>query len=416
MTVTVQHRRRTRTVTALLAATLLASAAPALAAPTGRDGTAGTGGTGRASGTSGHGTPDRDDLRRALRAVVADGIPGAVAEVRDEHGVWRGAAGVEDLRSGRLPSPDDRFRAGSVTKSLVATVVLQLVAEGRVGLDDPVDRRLPGVIPAGRHGKQITVRQLLHHTSGLPNYTDALVKSIGGDLGKLRARHWTPRELIALALTQPSPFEPGEKGQWGYSNTNYVVLGLLIERLTGHSLGHEIDRRVVRPLHLRNTSVPSDARLSGRHLHGYERFPRPTAPYTDITEYDPDVFRGPGNVVSNAHDLNTFYRALGEGRLLPARLNKEMRELTPDGGDRVGRSYGLGLEGTTNICADGTLMLGHTGSVPGYATFSFGTADGRRQVTLALGSDPDITKNDKAGADALRFLGAALCGKNGKGL
>ncbi|MFI0740733.1 serine hydrolase domain-containing protein [Streptomyces sp. NPDC021100] len=394
-----QHRRRTGTVTALLATALLASTAPALAAP---------------AGTGGHGAADRADLREALRAVVADGIPGAVAEVRDEHGVWRGTAGVEDLRTGRPPSADDRFRAGSVTKSLVATVVLQLVAEKRVGLDDPVDRSLPGVIPAGRHGKQITVRQLLHHTSGLPNYTDALVKSIGGDLGQLRTRHWTPRELIALALTETSPFEPGEKGKWEYSNTNYVVLGLLVERLTGHSLGHEIDRRVVRPLHLKNTGVPSDARLAGRHLHGYERFPRPTAPYTDITEYDPDVFRGPGNVVSDAHDLNTFYRALGAGRLLPARLNKEMRTLTPDGGDRKGRFYGLGLEGNTTVCADGTLMLGHTGSVPGYATFSFGTADGRRQVTLVLNSDPDITKNDKAGADAFRFLGAALCGKNGK--
>ncbi|MGK5641978.1 serine hydrolase domain-containing protein [Streptomyces sp. URMC 126] len=396
---TPQHRRRTTVLTALLSASLLAPAAPALAAP---------------AGAVGSGPADRAGLRRALRAVVADGIPGVVAEVRDEHGVWRDAAGVEDLKTGRRPSADDRFRAGSVTKSMVATVVLQLAAEKRVGLDDRVDRHLPGVIPADHHGGQITVRQLLHHTSGLPNYTDVLVRNIQGDFDKLRTGHRTPRDLIALALTEKSRFTPGEKGKWEYSNTNYVVLGLLVERLTGHTLGQEIDRRLVRPLRLKNTSVPSGPRLTSRHLHGYERYPRPTAPYADITEYDANVFWGAGNVVSDTHDLNTFFRALADGRLLPAALDKEMRRLTPDGPDRPGRSYGLGLEGNTTLCRNGTLALGHTGSVPGYSTFSFGTADGRRQVTLALGSNPDITRNTKAGTDAFRFLSAALCGDHGK--
>jgi len=390
---------RATAVTALVAATVLASTAvPALAAPA-------------------HHTIDRTALQQALEKVTADGIPGVVAEVRDGNQAWGGAAGLEDLSGTRRPSADDRFRIGSVTKSYVATVVLQLVAEKKIGLDDRIDHYLPGLIPSsedenGRqihYGDRITVRQLLHHTSGLANYTDYLLASSRGDFNVLRTDHYTPGQLVEMAVGMNADTEPGSK--WAYSNTNYVVLGMLVERTTGHTLSQEIDRRIVRPLHLENTSMPSTSRIPGRHLHGYERFPRPDAPMTDITEYDPNVFWGPGNMVSNAHDVNTFYRALFQGRLLPAELNQEMRRLTPDGEDRQGRFYGLGLEGATTYCEDGTMMLGHTGSVPGYQTFTFSTPDGKRQATLALSSDTDITRNDRAADDAVKFMGAALCNK-----
>ncbi|MEV5506296.1 serine hydrolase domain-containing protein [Streptomyces orinoci] len=388
--------RTTTAVTTLLAATVLAAtAAPAVAAQ------------------AHHRSVDRTALQRALDRLAADGVPGAVAEVRDEHGVWSGSAGREDLRSRQRPSADDRFRAGSVTKSLVATVVLQLVAEKKIGLDDRIDRYLPGLIPADHYGRQITVRQLLHHTSGLPDFLDVLRNRLmgewHGDFTKLRTEHYTHRQLVSMALTLPSEFKPGEKGKWEYSNTNYVVLGLLVERVTGHSLGQQVDQRVIRPLHLKNTSMPATSRIDGRHLHGYQRFPRPTDPFADITEYDPNVFWGPGNVVSNAHDLNTFYRALMGGKLLPAKLNKEMRNVTPDGADRPGRYYGLGLEGTTEYTR--ARAYGHTGSVPGYLTYSFVTGDGKRQVTLALGSNLDLSPNPKAADDARAFLKTALNGK-----
>ncbi|MDR3079667.1 MAG: beta-lactamase family protein [Streptomyces sp.] len=397
------HRTAAVTVTTLLAATLLAStAAPALAAP-----------------AAAHPRPRSVDgaaLQRALEQVTADGIPGAVAEVRDGNRAWSGAAGVEELGGTRRPSPDARFRIGSVTKTFVATVVLQLVAEKKIGLDDRIDRHLPGLIPTsedenGRpihYGDRITVRQLLHHTSGLANYTDSLFVSSGGDFDVLRTHHYTPPQLIGMALDMKADTEPG--GAWAYSNTNYVVLGLLVERATGSTLGQEIDRRIVRPLRLENTSMPTTSRIAGRHLHGYERFPRPSDPLTDITEYDPDVFWGPGNMISTAHDLNVFSRALLDGRLLPAALGAEMRRLTPDDEVPQGRFYGLGLEGRTVFCADGSMMLGHTGSVPGYQTFTFSTPDGTRQATLALSSDTDITRNEKAAGDAVTFMGAALCG------
>ncbi|GGP65922.1 serine hydrolase domain-containing protein [Streptomyces abikoensis] len=382
-------RRRTVAVSALLAAAALAPAAvPAVAA------------TPAARGA------DRAGLQRALDGVVAEGVPGAIAEVRDEGGVWRGSSGVADLAAGRRAQAGDRFRAGSVTKSFVATVVLQLVAEGEVGLDDPIGRHLPGLVPDGSNGAPVTVRQLLDHTSGLPNYTDVLLRK-PDPIRAAQHSHHTPRELVDMAVKEPRAFNPGEPGKWAYSNTNYVVLAMLIEKSTGHTLPQEIDRRIVRPLHLTGTSVPSSSHVPGRHLNGYERLPGETAT-TDFTDFSPTAFWGPGNIVSTTADLNRFYRALSGGKLLPSRLWREMNTLhDTDRGES--RKYGLGMESNSGYCPGEKPVWGHTGSVPGYNTFSFTTADGRRQITLAL--NMDTFKGPKADAAALKVLSTALCRK-----
>ncbi|MFI9209177.1 serine hydrolase domain-containing protein [Streptomyces sp. NPDC053253] len=386
------HRKATATAVSLLAAAalLVPAVTPAMAAAPAFEAGAGQG-------------PDRAALQQALDATVAAGVPGAVAEVRDGRGVWRGSSGTADLGSGRAAKADDRFRAGSVTKSFTATLVLQLVAEGRIGLDDTVEERLPGVVPNGAH---ITVRQLLHHTSGLANYTDVLLRKPDPVRDAQRATY-TPRELIALVADAPNRPAPGTV--WEYSNTNYVVLGLLVEQATGRSLRHETDRRILRPLRLSGTSFPTTAHLAGPRLHGYEWLDGrgPGAAPTDLTEFSPAAYWATGTLISTTHDLNTFYKALFDGRLLPSHLLEEMRATRPMNPERPGRSYGLGLEGNLNTCPDDGPVLGHTGEVVGYQTFSFTSADGERQVTLSVNTG--LTLSDTAARAATKVLSTALC-------
>ncbi|MFI0715947.1 serine hydrolase domain-containing protein [Streptomyces inhibens] len=391
-------RRRAVAASALLVvAALVPTAVPAAAAPAGGHATDAAAARGSGKGAA---------LQKALDGIVAEGVPGAIAEVREGERVWRVGSGVADLRGGRQAEAGDRFRAGSVTKTFVATVVLQLVDEGRIGLDDPIGRHLPGLVPDGDDGTPVTVRQLLHHTSGIPNYTDVLRR--GHDpIRRLQHSHYTARELVGIALKEPRLFNPGQPGKWSYSNTNYVLLAMLIEKTTGRTLDYEIDRRIVRPLHLTGTTVPTTSHLSGHHLHGYERLPGENAP-ADFTDFSPTAFWGPGNIVSTTADLNRFYRALSGGKLLPSHLWEEMRTFrsTDRGSDRM---YGLGLESRAAYCPGEKPIWGHTGSVPGYGTFSFTSADGRRQITLAVNTS--LTMPEKANDAALKVFGAALCAK-----
>jgi D-alanyl-D-alanine carboxypeptidase len=182
---------------------------------------------------------------------VAAGAPGAAARVRDEQGVTQAASGVADLRSGRRMQPGLNYRVGSVTKPFVTTVVLQLVAEGRLSLQDTVERWLPGILP---YGEQVTVRQLLNHTGGVPDY-EALVLPQLYESKRGRFRSWTPQELVALVADQPPDFPPGTA--WRYSNTGYVLAGLVVEAATGRKLGKKLARRIFRPLGLRDTFFQS---------------------------------------------------------------------------------------------------------------------------------------------------------------
>src|SRR3954451_25056655 len=193
----------------------------------------------------------RPDLQHALDEVVRLGASAAIAEVRDGHGRWRGASGIERMGSRRPAPVDGRFRAASVTKAVVATVTLQLVGEGRLGLDDSVEHWLPGLLPGGAG---ITVRQLLNHTSGLFNYEELAPPGDNEAILNVRFRTVTPYELIALATAQPPYFPPG-KG-WHYASTNYIVVGLIIEKVTGRPYADAVNSRILRPLGMRNTYVP----------------------------------------------------------------------------------------------------------------------------------------------------------------
>ncbi|MEU6654455.1 serine hydrolase domain-containing protein [Streptomyces sp. NPDC046900] len=342
------------------------------------------------------GVADHAAWKKALDDLVAAGVPGVIAEVHDAHGTWTGTSGRGDVHHRQLPSIDGRFRAGSNTKTFVATTVLQLVAEKKVRLDTPIERYLPGLVPNGQH---ITVRQLLSHRSGLFDYTDSLWHGNLSELYQTRFRHWTPPQLLAEAFRHAPYFAPGTAGH--YSNTNYIVLGMLIQKVTGKSTEQEITDRLIKPLGLHHTSFPgSSVRIPGPHAHGYLRMNGPGSPYTDITEESMSWASTAGSLISTTHDLNRFFSALIGGKLLPPALLHQMQDAQPL--QNGATDYGLGLSRLTDP-SYGT-AYGHIGSAPGYNTYSFTTADNSRQVTLSLNVLIDSQKLKTATNKALKTL------------
>jgi D-alanyl-D-alanine carboxypeptidase len=297
-----------------------------------------------------------------------------------------------------------RHRVGSITKSFLAATVLQLTGERRLRLDAPIGTYLPGVLPAGP-GRDITERMLLNHTSGLGDYTQTLLGSPEAVLAT-RYRRFTPAELIGTGLALPVTNAPG--AAWSYSNTNYIVLGLLIERLTGHRYADEIRRRILRPLGMRDTYFPGDRpEIRGPHSRAYVEWV--DGELRDFTESTMSAAWAAGELISTAADLNRFYGALLTGRLLRPHLLAEMRRTVPfDPADPQGGGYGLGLMWVPTPCGR---AWGHDGGTVGHTTISLHGENGR-QVTLAeneislLPGDP----SDPVGQARQRFLDAALCG------
>lgn len=336
-------------------------------------------------------------VQQGLNALVhSDGVPAALASVRGHEGRTRAyTAGVGDLATGSEVPRDGQVRIGSNTKTFTAVVVLQLVGEGKIGLDARVDTYLPGVVRGeGIDGRRITVRQLLQHTSGLPDY----VKYLGDEV-----RHYEPRELLDIALQHKADFAPGAK--WGYSNTNYVLAGLIIEKVTGRPLAEELDQRIIKRIGLRHTyfPAPGDVTIREPHPKGYYQDAADAA-LRDGTELDPSWGWAAGQMISTNSDLNRFFTALLAGRLLPAAQLAQMRTTVPAGPPFAsGARYGLGLVSTPLSC--GGVYWGHGGSTTGYETRGGVTADGRAAnvaVTIQPTAKATMQRVD-------RLVDAALC-------
>jgi D-alanyl-D-alanine carboxypeptidase len=351
------------------------------------------------SGTA-QAAPDRDALRQAMAALTDAGAAGVQVRVHDDQGDWAGSSGVRTLHGGKVPA-DGRFRVGSITKTFVSTVVLQLVDEGALALDDPAARYLPeyGLDP------RITVRMLLQHTSGLFNYTgepnpDGTIETgiplYGNDFAENRFRTYDPDELVAVGLAKPARFAPG--ASWSYSNTNYILAGQLIERLTGTSYATQIRQRILRPLGLRETFLPGTRpTIPGPHAHGYYAYAGDNGlTVIDAAKVNPTWAGSAGEIISTTRDLDRFLTALFGGRLLPSDLLGEMREPLPSSG------YGLGLESANAGPECGGVYQGHTGGMHGYQSFLFSNDDTRFEISMTTG-DADLT--DPAVAER---LGAAL--------
>ncbi len=343
-----------------------------------------------------------DRLRPVVERLTGPGgSPGALAQVDGRGGRHVATSGVADLRTGAPVDPRSRFRIGSITKTFTATVVLQLAGEGWIDLDAPVERYLPGVVRgADNDGREITVRQLLQHTSGLPDVLDYLSPL---DILNDPLRHWDARELVDIALPHRREFTPGQG--WGYSNTNYLLAGMIIERVTGHTYAHEVRRRIIVPLGLDDTFPPSDAPgIPGPHPRGYVR---PAADLVDITRLNPTVAGAADGMISSASDLDRFLAVLLHGGLLkPAQL-REMLDTRPTGRDS-GSEYGLGLEWLPAKdrpgCPRG--FWGHDGDMLGFSVRA-GAAAGK-QATVMVNLNPGGGQAlDEAMDDALP---TALCG------
>jgi D-alanyl-D-alanine carboxypeptidase len=345
---------------------------------------------------------DATKLRRAVERFVATGVPGAVALERIGTRTVRVAAGRGRLAPATRIRVSDRFRVGSLTKTFVATVVLQLVGEHKLALDDTVERWLPGAVP---DGQGITIRQLLQHTSGLFDYTtdpEVFAPFENGDLSFA----WTPQQLLAFAVRHPPDFAPGARFQ--YDNTGYLLLGLIVQTATGHTLQDELRTRIFAPLKLRHTALALAPRLRGRHAHGYT--PIEGNPRFDVTNLNPSWAWAAGALVSSVDDVAVFYRALLRGHLLSSPLLAQMRTTVSIGAP--GEDYGLGLWRTRSFAVEGRRLpcgrpWGHNGDLPGYHADAF--VLGRREVVfLATTSNEDYGR--RSALAQFEVLRTALCG------
>ncbi|MEU2546063.1 serine hydrolase domain-containing protein [Streptomyces roseolus] len=342
--------------------------------------------------------PDRAGIVAALNSAMANGAPGAMARFSGPGGVESLTAGVRDRVSGAPMDIRARFRIGSVSKTFSTVVLLQLVQEGRLELDGPVDRYLPGLLPDER----ITVRHLLTHRSGLADYTNAMFADTVPGFEAVRNRVFTYQELVDLSLSEPRTTEPGVA--YRYSNANFVVVGMLIEKLTGQPVDRAYERRIFQPLKLRDTSyVHPDTRIEGLRVRGYLHPDAAGEPLVDSTEQTVSWAQSAGAVISTPADLNTFTSALMRGRLLSPAMLEEMTTVTPTDTTNT-RFYGLGLRRYDLSC--GARVFGHTGTVQGYYTYAFSTRDGRRSLSAVANTSNHGAANTALGGT----LEAAFCG------
>ncbi|MEO3928880.1 serine hydrolase domain-containing protein [Micromonosporaceae bacterium B7E4] len=336
---------------------------------------------------------DRPELRKAIEEIVDSGFIGVSLRVHDERGEWVGSAGAAELGGTAKPPTNGYVRIGSNAKTFTATLVLRLVAEGKVGLDTPVN----GYLPEFGLDERITVRMLLQHTSGLFNFTGELYddgtvalgipipySTTGKEWLDNRFKAYRPRELVELALSRPARFEPGMG--WSYSNTNYALARLLIEKVSGRSFSQEMQRLILGPLGLSGTVVPDGAEIPEPYAHAYYRYEDAGEQKTiDITRQDPSWNSSGGDMISTTQDLHTFISALLGGKLLPAPLLAEMCTPHPTGIPNM--DYGLGVFVLTTD--DGVTVISHNGASVGHAALMYSTPDGSKTLTAALNAVDD---------------------------
>ena len=334
-----------------------------------------------AAGGTASAAPSKDEtthLKSRAQGLVDAGYPAALAAVSDAKGESAGVAvGKGNLETGQAPPMDGEVRIGSNTKTFVAVVVMPMVQEGKVGLDEPIETYLPGLIKGeGIDGSKITVRQLLQHTSGLPEYTDTTPGR--SDIFQIKDHYIPPRDLLDTALGKPAAFEPGT--QWAYTNTNYVVLGMLVERVSQRPVGEQIDQRIIKKLGLSHTyfPAPGDRSIKGTHPQGYHLSAE--GKLGDMTEMDPAWAWAAGAMVSTPSELNTFFQAVFDGRLLTQSSIDEMKNGAVDASSRLGPGtvYGLGLIGRSLTC--GGTSWGHGGTIHGYQTNNAVGPDGTAAI------------------------------------
>ncbi|WP_405942816.1 serine hydrolase domain-containing protein [Streptomyces sp. NBC_00207] len=334
---------------------------------------------------------DSTALDAALEAVHRAGVPGLFAELRDGDQVWRGAAGVADVATGRPVTADMRHRVGSITKTFTAAAVLQLVESGQIGLDTPIGQYLPKLVP-GERGDTITVRMLINHTSGLAEYLPYAYPSFKAypDLASTspqsmddhRFTRFDPTELIEMGVTAPAFGPPG--GAPGlYSNTNYLLLAQLLEEVSGATAERYITRNVIERARLRDTGFPTGPYVEGPHSQLYEAWFGMIDPPRDYSVFDMSYAGPSASLISTVADLNRFFGMLLAGEIVsPSSLAQMQRTVPVISQERKTIDYGLGLypmEGPGQ-----GVFWGHGGTVWGGGALAMTRADGKRQMAVAV--------------------------------
>jgi D-alanyl-D-alanine carboxypeptidase len=339
-------------------------------------------------------------LQHTLDELVRAGVPGAILLVRDEDRTVRLTSGFGEVPGKTPVRVGDRFRVGSLTKSFVSALVLQLAAEGRLSLDDTVERWLPGLVPNGR---AITIRRLLNMKAGLYDYPED--KRVEGDFTSGNWAHrWKPEQLVRIAVSHEPLFAPGTG--WSYCNTCYILAGLIVEQATGNTIGQELRRRIFVPLGLRGTTFDTERRIAGRHVHGYVR---DGGKLVDTTLLTPSWAWAAGAIVSTVDDVARFYRALFEGRVVGPRQLAEMKATVAAYSQT--QRYGLGLARFPTPCGP---LWGNGGDFVGFNSSAYGRADGSTQFVLFANLD-ELSFTPKVQQALNRLYVAAHCGAKSAG-
>ncbi|MER6156936.1 serine hydrolase domain-containing protein [Streptomyces sp. NPDC001868] len=361
--------------TALGTTLLLVTAAPTVSAAPGTAAKAPTG-------------LDRTGLRNTLDAIHEAGMYGTYSSARDGRERWTGAAGLADVDTGRKVKPNMRHRVGSISKTFTSVAIMQQVERGRISLDAPVTDYVPELFDGSdadrERGDAITVRMLLNHTSHIGDYIlgafPSLLQNSTSSLDEHRFRSIGPGELVRLGLAADATGSPGAL-PGSYSNTNYVVAGLILEKVTGKKASTYITRDVIDRAGLDDTSYARTPHIKGPHPKMYESFYGLIDPPRDYSVYDMSWAYTAGAIVSTTDDLNRFYRKLLTGGLVSRASLAEMQRTVPmEVAPGATIDYGLGIF-SLDLPGCGRFW-GHNGAVFGAGTISLTSGDGRRQLSM----------------------------------
>jgi D-alanyl-D-alanine carboxypeptidase len=312
-------------------------------------------------------------LTEAIRTgMQRASIPGAVVGVwREEQPLYVRAFGVRDIARGEPMAADLFMRIGSNTKAFVVTAILMLADQGKLTLDDPIDRYVRGV-PSG---DRITLRHLAQMRSGLYDYTE----STNRDLPQQAFRQWTPHELLAVALRHPAAFPAGSA--FDYCNTNTVLLGLVVERVSDRSLASFIEQNILKPEGMTRTVFPVGAEMPSPHARGY--FKMPDGTMIDATDWNPSWGWAAGNMISTLGDLRVWARDLAIGKLISPAMKQEQQQFLPAPPEGDGARYGLALE-------DQNGWIGHNGNIMSYMVYPYYLPSERLTMVVMLNSGADV--------------------------
>lgn len=361
----------------------------------------------RPQGPAGHSA--RAATQKALGEIVrTEGVVGAQAVLVNGRQRTSLSSGTAERGTDRPMPEQGYFRMGSNTKTFVSTVVLQLVGEGRIRLEDTVEKHLPGLVRGnGNDGSKITVRQLLQHTSGLPDYVPHLPGISGEEqFQEHRFDQYSPRDLVAMALQDRPVSEPG--GVFSYSNTGYILAGLIIEKVTGRPWSEEVHDRIIEPLRLRHTfSQGADLGLPQPHAKAYMQF-KPAGALVESTEVNMSWGRSAGDLITTSNDLARFWQGLLGGELLKREQLSEMQRTVPvsAGSSGVAERAGLGIFWRELSCGGGS--WGHGGTTLGHLNANGFTDKGKRGAIVLRSTN--LALDDRDGRTD-RLVDQALCAK-----